>query len=886
MTGVVKGAVGALQSRFSALFGGFGSEKDALSTSQSGSSSGSGSVGAPSAQTDPGDSKAKAVAAAVAERCGLRLQSGWSGEYESMLPAGATLFAAQQFMVEGGVSVACVGRVDNSAALGGVITEGDIVKAIARYSKNNDFLQQHAIAHMTTAQHVRTIPSNTSVGDALQLMLAGRFRHLPMLDSGSGRVMMNISVLQLSRQLLGVAALAQPSVAARAEGTTGAAKGALTSNTASDELEEDDGAAVTPFAAASATAGGGLASPASPPSPPKAAPSAVLSPTPGSSSHVAATSVVGGQSTSTGQGGHSAELTVAPEFHRRFASVHAALAQAAQLRAAGSHARVVATVAKALRNLSRLTASSRKAREGGGSLDVATALVACSATHVRALQMQAFAWKMLGLTGTDEAVASVGIAGVVSTSDALHAADSAVQDALEALRAYSDSVTQCMHFGASLTPGGSLLLLPAEEGGANATPQRAVGGASTATGTGHGVQVVLIAEHLDVFLSLMRAEICVFTSQYDTAAGLVTECLPAVHKRLPQHATATTALSRGHARQYIASIISDLVDEAQDVCEVASDATGGGALPSRPAPDTSALRSTGGGQCSLDPTAAQFHTPSAAQAAQAATACVHAAHRLLAACADWLPQAEGGGALCSKGGALQAPDAAMSQTAWQSAVQWGHALGGAGGGSVDAAGHALASLLDTLPRGSHAHKLHSSGTPASTTATQLMCQEGQSLPCLASSWRCAQNSAALSMQEPEAFAGAALLAGLAAVVCAAAGDSCRGAAAVWRMRAVSSAAAGLHACAVRTGGLHGAAEGTGEENSAESAGKWAELLRAVQQTVLALSSSAAGDNVGDSGAQQTAAGDNGDEASPPVDAKSSAQADLDELAALLAAHGD
>jgi len=870
MTGVVKGAVGALQSRFSAMFSNFAAEKTAASAQPS------------PASTPPGsrdESSAKAVAAAVAERCGLRLQSGWSGEYESMLPAGATLFAAQQFMVEGGVSVACVGRVDNSAALGGVITEGDIVKAIARYSQNNEFLQQHAIAHMTTAQHVRTIPSNTSVGDSLQLMLSGRFRHLPMLDSGSGRVMMNISVLQLSRQLLGVAALAEP--AAPLHPPNGASKGALSPAATADEIEEDD-TPVVPFAPPASSVGPVAAAP---PTPPPAGGATAPSPSPAqASSHAAASSVVGGQSTSTGQGGHAAELSVAPEFHRRFAAVHGALIQAAQLRAAGSHARVVATITKALRNLSRLAASTQRAQGGGGSLDLATARVACTATHVRALQMQAFAWKMLGLTGTDAAVASVGIAGVSTTSDALHAADSSVQEALGALSTYADSVTQCMHFGASLTPGGVLLLMPADDGSGSGTPQRGAGAASTATRTGAGVPVALIAEHLDVFLSLMRAEICVFTAQYSQAAQLVTSCLGTVRERLPQHATSTTALSRGHAKQYIASIISDMVDEAGDVCDVAADASGASRVRQRAAGDCSLLSSPAALQGTLDPTAAQFSSPSAAQAAQAATASVRAAQALVAACADWLATAPPGEAICAKAGQLQAPDAAMAQTAWGSALQWLAAAPMAGGVAVTGAAHAaLVSAVQGAPKASWAA---AAAQPAAA---------GGSRPCLFASWKCAQNAAALGMQDPGVFAAAAVLAALAAAVCSA--EQHPQAAGMWKLRAMASCGAGLHASALLSGGLHGGAavpSGGGERDWADEAGRWAAVLRGVQMATVQVAQESGAVGVGPGacvGGCEVGVGDGAAAAGPaygdePQPAAADTQSDLDELAALLAAHGD
>ena len=62
----------------------------------------------------------------------------------------------------------------------GILSERDIVAALA--ADGASVLDQTA-DHMMT-RHVTTAISRTTVGEAMQMMTNGRFRHLPVLDMG------------------------------------------------------------------------------------------------------------------------------------------------------------------------------------------------------------------------------------------------------------------------------------------------------------------------------------------------------------------------------------------------------------------------------------------------------------------------------------------------------------------------------------------------------------------------------------------------------------------------------------------------------------------------------------------------------------------------------
>ena len=764
---------------------------------------------------------ASPITAAIASRASMRLHSGWSGEYEPLLPATATLYAAQAFLVERNVSVACVAGVNNDAELGGVLTEGDIVKAIARLGDGDEFLQRSALAHMTPASMVSTIPTHTSVGSALHLMLRGNFRHLPMLDEDSGRVMMTVNVLHLSRQLLGVA-IALPVAGAD-----------------SDDIEvesvwveeEEEGLASAPFASPSRLMSPGPHSaPEAPtPGPATPAPFTPAAPPAASVSHTSATGLT------------AMDVTLAPAFHRRLSSTLALHAAANGHRAAAAHSAVVATERKVLRNLARLQAAAERAADGAAAdANAALACLALVSTRVRALQLMGHAWKMLGVTGDDGAVAAAGVPGVSSAADALSRARDCTGDALEALQVYNDWRQRAVHAGAGVTPGDTLTLVCAEDGGGGSPAHPAAAGTSTITAEGGGLRVTLIAEHVDVFLRLMRAELCVFTGDYANVTALVLAALPVVESQLPTHATRTAAVSRGHARQYIGSILTDLVAEAGDACELASEAVAGSAVavPSvacqHLAPPTGAM----------NPMAPHFQAPAAASLAQRAVASVRAAHAIAHQC-EWLQE----GPIAARAAALRAPDVALEQAAWAALRAWAERQ--TSSGVADALADACALAGEALPAWSGAQQ-----------------------PCCFTAWRFMHHAAALRGSCPRALAGSACAA--AALSQAASGSPA--VAAAWRARALVSAGGALHAAAMAAGGLHGAAQGDTREAAA-----WTGPLERLTLALVEASAAGLTGETQERAPLAASAVENTPGASP---AKTGAQSELDELAALLAAHGD
>lgn len=69
---------------------------------------------------------------------------------------------------------------DERMTLLGILSERDIVHALSEHGASA--LDQHAEAFMT--QLVTTATCATSVGDAMEMMTRGRFRHLPVMDHG------------------------------------------------------------------------------------------------------------------------------------------------------------------------------------------------------------------------------------------------------------------------------------------------------------------------------------------------------------------------------------------------------------------------------------------------------------------------------------------------------------------------------------------------------------------------------------------------------------------------------------------------------------------------------------------------------------------------------
>jgi CBS domain-containing protein len=62
--------------------------------------------------------------------------------------------------------------------LAGIVSERDIVQNLARHGAT----ALDMTANQVMTRHLKTATLDTSVGEAMALMTAGRFRHLPVLD--------------------------------------------------------------------------------------------------------------------------------------------------------------------------------------------------------------------------------------------------------------------------------------------------------------------------------------------------------------------------------------------------------------------------------------------------------------------------------------------------------------------------------------------------------------------------------------------------------------------------------------------------------------------------------------------------------------------------------
>jgi CBS domain-containing protein len=90
------------------------------------------------------------------------------------VPADATVAEAAQVMSIQHVGAALI--VDGET-LHGIFTERDIVRALA-----SDFDAAGHIVDASMTRDPRTLPADATTGDALDAMLAGGFRHLPVTD--------------------------------------------------------------------------------------------------------------------------------------------------------------------------------------------------------------------------------------------------------------------------------------------------------------------------------------------------------------------------------------------------------------------------------------------------------------------------------------------------------------------------------------------------------------------------------------------------------------------------------------------------------------------------------------------------------------------------------
>jgi CBS domain-containing protein len=66
----------------------------------------------------------------------------------------------------------------DSDHLAGIVSERDIVQCLARHGA----AALDMTANQVMTRHIQTASLNTSVGEAMAMMTAGRFRHLPVMD--------------------------------------------------------------------------------------------------------------------------------------------------------------------------------------------------------------------------------------------------------------------------------------------------------------------------------------------------------------------------------------------------------------------------------------------------------------------------------------------------------------------------------------------------------------------------------------------------------------------------------------------------------------------------------------------------------------------------------
>ena len=118
-----------------------------------------------------------------------------AGRTQVMVDAGESVRETARKILEQGVSAAII---IESGRLMGVFTERDALRFFAEAPYNPDTTN---IGAVMTRDPV-TIPPETPIPEAKQLMLRKGFRHLPVVDSG--RVLGIVSLRGLSRAMTGV----------------------------------------------------------------------------------------------------------------------------------------------------------------------------------------------------------------------------------------------------------------------------------------------------------------------------------------------------------------------------------------------------------------------------------------------------------------------------------------------------------------------------------------------------------------------------------------------------------------------------------------------------------------------------------------------------------
>jgi signal-transduction protein with cAMP-binding, CBS, and nucleotidyltransferase domain len=116
------------------------------------------------------------------------------------LPTGSTLHQAAQLMAAqraDAVLVVSPGNSDTPGKLLGILTDRDIVNRAVAIGVSITV----PITQVMTRDPV-AVPRSTPFGEALQLMIARKFRHLPMVDSMNGEPQSPVGILDIAQCVL------------------------------------------------------------------------------------------------------------------------------------------------------------------------------------------------------------------------------------------------------------------------------------------------------------------------------------------------------------------------------------------------------------------------------------------------------------------------------------------------------------------------------------------------------------------------------------------------------------------------------------------------------------------------------------------------------------
>lgn len=124
-----------------------------------------------------------------------------------MMPPGSTVWATVTAMVKAGATMAVVQMLgqDGLPVLAGIVSETDLaIKCIQAHACATEaaYAEDAAAKYMTPAVKIRGVEGTDTVGATLQAMLAGGFRHVPVLTE-RGDVVAIADALALVKVLLG-----------------------------------------------------------------------------------------------------------------------------------------------------------------------------------------------------------------------------------------------------------------------------------------------------------------------------------------------------------------------------------------------------------------------------------------------------------------------------------------------------------------------------------------------------------------------------------------------------------------------------------------------------------------------------------------------------------